>query len=174
VSAPNPFLVTRTLQAAVRHALDALPAADLRALGWDRERLAPLLRSPTGEAEPHALAPQPGAESSLSFTVGTTDTAWAVGHPDAGMSVLASPQIALWFELATNPLMPAPETGVRHVGVGILVHHTGRADLGETVIVRARVEEVLGRTITFSCRADVDERVVALGTHQRVIHRADR
>ncbi len=85
------------------------------------------------------------------------------------MSVLGSPRIGLWFELATSELMPDPEGGVRHVGVGILVHHLGRAVEGETVTVDVQVDQVDGRSCVFACSARVGGRLVALGTHHRVL-----
>lgn len=171
VGKPSSFLVTRTLSGAVRHAMEQFSSDELRGSGWDERLLAPFLEPPAQNGPVHPAAPPVGAESAMAFTVRVEGTAAAMGHPDGSMDVLGSPQIALWFELATNSLMPAAENGVRHVGVGILVHHTGRADLGEQVVVHTRVEEVLGRTVLFSFRAEVGDRVVALGTHQRVIHR---
>jgi predicted thioesterase len=67
--------------------------------------------------------------------------------------------------------MPSPDSGVQHVGVGILTHHLGRAVQGEEVAVQVRVDDVRGRSIVFACSAYVGDRLVALGTHHRVILR---
>lgn len=117
----------------------------------------------------HPRAPAPGAVASTERVVAIEDTAAAMGHPDASMTVLGSPQIALWFEVSTSDLMPDPDRDLSHVGVGILVHHVARAVVGETVKLTATVAAVAGRTVVFTCEARVGERLVALGVHQRVI-----
>src|SRR5581483_11835693 len=60
---------------------------------------------------PHAAGPAIGAVSSALFPVTDADTAAAMGHPDPGVRVLATPRLGLWFEVATSPLMPEPATG---------------------------------------------------------------
>jgi predicted thioesterase len=97
------------------------------------------------------------------------DTATAMGHPDPSVAVLGSPRIALWFEVVASGLLPDPTPDLTHVGAGIVVHHLDRADVGEEVTVTAAVERVAGRRITFSCAAVTGSRLVALGTHQRVL-----
>jgi len=103
------------------------------------------------------------------FRVTDADTAAALGHPDPGVRVLASPRLGLWFEAATSPLMPEPGTGLRHVGVGLVVHHLGGAGVGEEVTVAARVLDVSGRAVIFSLTATAGERPVGRGVHHRRI-----
>jgi predicted thioesterase len=122
---------------------------------------------------PVPWTPEVGAVSSLSFLVAPEDTAAAQGHPDPEVLVLASPQLAAWFEIVASAAMPVPPPGVRHLGVGILVHHVGAAHPGEEVVVRTTVTAVEGRRVLVDCEATVGERLVAFGTHHRVL-RADR
>ena len=129
---------------------------------------------PAGAPEPSPVeaspwAPEVGAVSSLSFVVGVEDTAGARGHPDPEVKVLASPQLAAWFEITASAAMPVPPPGVRHLGVGILVHHLGAAVPGEEVVVRTTVTAVEGRRVLLDCEATVGQRLVAFGTHHRVL-----
>jgi predicted thioesterase len=131
---------------------------------------------PAGSSErahgPVPWTPEVGAVSSLSFLVGVEDTAAAQGHPDPEVKVLASPQLAAWFEIVATAAMPTPPPGVRHLGVGILVHHLGAAHPGEEVVVRTTVTAVEGRRVLLDCEATVGERLVAFGTHHRVLRPA--
>jgi predicted thioesterase len=128
---------------------------------------------PTGASErtprPVPWTPGVGAASSLSFLVAPEDTAAAQGHPDPEVKVLASPQLAAWFEITASAAMPTPPPGVRHLGVGILVHHLGAAHPGEEVVVRTIITAVEGRRVLIDCEATVGERLVAFGTHHRVL-----
>ncbi|GAC1373791.1 MAG: hypothetical protein NVSMB4_00720 [Acidimicrobiales bacterium] len=117
---------------------------------------------------PHPAMPEPGTSISRELTVGVDDTAAAMGHPDATVNVLGTPRIALWFELvASELLIDRPQD--MHVGVGILVHHLEGAYIGEVVSVTARVVEVDGRRITIDCDAVAGQRLVATGTHSRLV-----
>jgi predicted thioesterase len=153
-------LIARTLWAAA--AAETLPSpADGAAAA-----LAGALRA---GSPPHPAAPPVGATTITVFPVTDADTAAAMGHPDPDVKVVGSPRLALWFELATSPLMPAPGTGVRHVGVGLVVHHLDRAEIGETLTVEARVLETAGRGVVFTLEATTGERCVARGVHHRRI-----
>ncbi len=121
----------------------------------------------------HPSAPVVGATSVTRFAVEEDDTAAAMGHPDPEMDVLGSPRLALWFELASSPVMPDPADGVRHVGVAILVHHLGMARVGDVVEVRVEVVAVDGRTVHLTCDAWQGGNLVASGNHQRVLLPAD-
>ncbi|MGH3444946.1 MAG: thioesterase family protein [Nocardioidaceae bacterium] len=120
---------------------------------------------------PHPMLPAVGSVYHEDRRVGPDDTAAAMGHPDPAVQVLGSPRLALWFEMACCGLLPEPgaATGLTHVGVGIVVQHLDRADLGETVRLEARTRSVSGRRAVFSCRASVGERLVATGVHHRVL-----
>jgi predicted thioesterase len=117
----------------------------------------------------HPALPAVGATVTRELVVAKEDTAAAMGHPDGSLDVLGSPRIALWFEIVASQLLPVPTAELTHVGVGILVHHLARAEVGESVTVEATVEAAAGRRVVFSCTATVGDRVVALGVHQRVV-----
>lgn len=123
----------------------------------------------SGGRLPDPTAPDVGATAVTRFEVGADDTAAAMGHPDPDMDVLGSPRLALWFELASSPVMPDRDQGVRHVGVGILVHHLGMAHVGDVVEVRVEVVAVDGRTVHLICDAWQGGVLVASGNHQRVV-----
>ena len=163
LTASQSSIVSETLRVAL---LDgALVADDSHAKRLDEA--AALLG--TAHRDPHPAMPAPGSTVTVDLEVTAEDTAAAMGHPDAGVAVLGSPRISLWFELVASRAMPDAATGTTSLGVGILVHHLGAADVGELVTVTATVESVSGRRITFSCAAHVGGRLVALGTHQRML-----
>jgi predicted thioesterase len=149
-------------EAIVRHTL----AEAARSL---EQRAAGVPARPSEPAAPESWTPEVGAVSSLSFVVGMEDTAGARGHPDPEVKVLASPQLAAWFEITASAAMLTPPPGVRHLGVGILVHHLAAAHPGEEVVVRTTVTAVEGRRVLIDCEATVGERLVAFGTHHRVL-----
>lgn len=134
-----------------------------------RHGVAPPQAAAGAARSPHPSAPSVGTVATTTFTVAADDTAAAMGHPDAGMDVLGSPRLALWFELGSSPVMPDPDWGVRHVGVAILVHHLGMARVGDTVDVRVEVVAVDGRTVHLVCDARCDGDLVGSGSHQRVL-----
>ena len=157
-------IVTETLRVSL-----AAAAGDV-----DEQRLVSLARAAAALAppvveDPHPAWPAVGASVVRDLEVGPEDTAAAMGHPDAAVQVLGSPRLALWFELVTCDLLPPPAAGLTHVGAGILVHHLGRADVGETVTVECTVASVSGRRAVFTCRAAVGDRLVGLGTHHRAL-----
>lgn len=153
-------IVARTLWASVAAERQAAPLDDaVDKLSAQVHRGAP----------PHPAAPSIGAAAVSVFPVTEADTAAAMGHPDPFVTVLGTPRIGLWFELATSPLMPAPGEGVRHVGVGLVIHHLAAAEVGEEVAVEARVMDVSGRAVLFSLEATAGGRCVARGVHHRRI-----
>lgn len=153
-------IVARTLWAAVAAEQQAAPIDD--AVGSLAAQL-------PGSKPPHVAAPAVGAAATTVFPVTGADTAAAMGHPDPSVTVLGTPRIGLWFELATSPLMPPPGGGARHVGVGLVVHHLAAAEIGEEVAVEARVIDVSGRAVTFTLEATAGQRCVARGVHHRRI-----
>lgn len=179
----NEGLVVSTLKAALvdaaGHATEAVAASLHRAaealIDFGSEH-APNAGTEAGvvRREPAPGLPAVGASLKETFVVASSDTASSMGHPDPLMSVLGSPRLALWFELVSTSLLPGPESGVTSVGVGILVHHLGRADLGEEVTVGARMVGVEGRRVLFDCKARCGDRLVGFGTHHRVLLRPER
>lgn len=157
-------IVTETLRVAL-----AAAAGDV-----DGDHLASLARAaaalaPAETAAPHSAWPALGTSVVRDRVVGPEDTAAAMGHPDEAVQVLGSPRISLWFELVACELLPEPRPELTHVGAGILVHHLGRADLGETVTLEATTASVGGRRAVFTCRASVGDRLVGLGVHHRAL-----
>lgn len=161
-------LMGRTLAGALAQQARYCPSSEREVP--ETVRLAADLFGPAGDAaaDTHPLAPPLGLTKTTSFVVRQDNLASSMGHPDQDMAVLGSPDLSLWFEMATNPFMP-PASAARHVGVGILTHHLGAAYLDETVAIRSEVASVTGRTVIFWGEARVDARTVAIGTHQRVI-----
>ncbi|HLI36457.1 MAG TPA: hypothetical protein VKV80_03855 [Streptosporangiaceae bacterium] len=160
-------LVAETLRASLAAA--AASTAD-QGLAQAFSGAASLLSRHTADGRsPHPALPAAGATVTRTLPVTKEDTATAMGHPDPAVAVLGSPRIALWFEVVASALLPEPAPDLTHVGAGILVHHVGRADVGEEVTVRATAEATSGRRVTFSCAATAGSRLIALGTHQRVL-----
>ncbi len=157
-------MVTETLRVSLAAAASDVDESVLTSLAAAAAALAPAETRP-----PHDAWPALGASVQRPLTVTADDTAAAMGHPDADVSVLGSPRLALWFELVTCDLLPAPSADLSHVGVGILVHHLGRADVGETVSVEASCASVSGRRAVFTCRASVGDRLVGIGAHHRAL-----
>lgn len=153
VAAPHGVAATNAL--AVAHAQRHGVAAD-----------AHTTRTPRA---PHPSAPAVGTRATTTYVVADDDTATAVGHPDPTMLVLSSPTLALWFELASSRLLPAPGGDLRHVGVGIVVHHLDGAVVGDEVVVAAEVAGVDGRSVRFVCDAYEGTRLLASGVHQRLL-----
>ena len=162
----DPGLPLRTVARALADLEARLPADDPRRPGL-RAALAAL--PPGRPVAAHPAAPAVGAALERVYTVTPADTAAAVGHPDPRMTVLASPRVALWFEQVSGQLAAPSESPMHHVGVGVVVHHLAAAAVGETVTVSARVVAVDGRALVFDCAARAGDRLLAYGTHQRMI-----
>jgi predicted thioesterase len=159
-------VVAETLRVSLAAAADEASSEVAEALSVAARALEAL----SGDArEPHPAMPAVGSSVVSDLVVGTDDTAAAMGHPDPGVNVLGSPRISLWFEIVASGCLPQPTPELTHVGVGILVHHLGQAAIGDRVTVSATVESVSGRRVVFTCSATVRGRLVALGTHHRVL-----
>jgi predicted thioesterase len=147
-------LVTETLRVALHAAAEEVDGS---------------MDAPGSDAPPHGALPEVGARVTRDLVVTADDTAAAMGHPDDSVQVLGSPRLGLWFELVSCELLPEPSDDLSHVGVGILVHHLGRADIGETVTVDSTCASAAGRRVVFTCRATVGDRLVGLGVHHRAL-----
>ena len=164
LGASQSAIVTETLRVALAAAAGDLAGDRLHALARAAAALAPDDVRP-----PHPAWPAVGTAVEERREVTEDDTAAAMGHPDAAMRVLGSPRLALWFELVSCALLPPPGEGPGHVGAGILVHHLGSAEVGESVTLEATAASVSGRRGVLTCRASVGERLVAIGVHHRVL-----
>ena len=93
-----------------------------------------------------------------------------MGHPDdrrRRCSARPGLHCGSSWSAATSPAAVSDE--LSHVGVGILVHHLGRADVGESVTVEAPASAA-GRRVVFTCRASVGERIgIRAGVHHRAL-----
>jgi predicted thioesterase len=157
-------IVTETLRVALAAAAGDVDGGHLASLARAAAALAP-----ADTAAPHPAWPALGTSVVQDRVVGPEDTAAAMGHPDGAVQVLGSPRISLWFELVACELLPVPRPELTHVGAGILVHHLGRAAVGETVTLEATTASVGGRRAVFTCRASVGDRLVGIGVHQRAL-----
>lgn len=174
LSASQADMVAETLRIALMQAAQeagAGQAAPLLAGAADRLTVLRAAAGGGGAAirPPHPALPGVSASARRELVVGAEDTAASMGHPDPSVNALGSPRIALWFEIVASELLPRPAADLTHVGVGILVHHLARAEVGERVSVEARVAMTAGRRVAFWCAAAVGDRMVALGVHQRVL-----
>ncbi|MHB1710305.1 MAG: thioesterase family protein [Acidimicrobiales bacterium] len=167
MSQPQTGLVAETLRLALLDA--ARRSGDDRFTSAFGQAAAALAGAVGDRPAAHPALPVTGSSMLREFVVADPDTAAAMGHPDPEVRVLASPRLALWFEIVASTLVAEPSPEITHVGVGILVHHLNRADIGELVTVRVRVDEIDGRRVVFSGEAMVGSRLVALATHQRVV-----
>lgn len=86
------------------------------------------------------------------------------------VSVLATPEMIRLMEgaavSAVDPLLPE---GYSTVGIQIQVNHMAATPLGMRVRVRAELQEVDGRKLTFRVQAFDDVEQVGEGFHQRMI-----
>lgn len=164
LSSSQATIVTETLRVALAAAAGEVPAEHLRSLAEAAAAFAPPEPLP-----PHPALPAVGRSVDRDLVVDEQDTAGAMGHPDPAVRVLGSPRLALWFEVVSCGLLPDPTEGLSHVGAGILVHHLGGAGVGETVTVECTCASVSGRRVVLTCTARVDDRLVGLGVHHRVV-----
>jgi len=160
-------VVAEALGASLRHT--ATSAREGRLAGALSDAAAALSAHVTDQKLADPALPPVGSSVTHTLRVTEQDTAAAMGHPDQTVAVLGSPRLSLWFEVVASRLLPAPTPELTHVGVGILVHHLAPATVGEDVAVRATVDAAVGRRVTFTCVAAVGSRLVAIGTHQRVL-----
>lgn len=104
-------------------------------------------RQTADEAYAHLV----GHVASLTRTVGSDDTAIALGSGD--VPVLATPRLLAWLEAATVAAIPDLPAGRTSVGTRIELEHLGASAIGAVVTSTARVVAVAGRTVTFDVEA---------------------
>jgi predicted thioesterase len=110
----------------------------------------------------------------LTFTVGTSDTARALGSGD--LDVLGTPQLLAWCEAATcaaaEPLLPPGRTSV---GTRVQLEHSAASAVGSVVDVTADLVHSDGRLLRFAVAASADDgRLLATGEITRVVVDAER
>lgn len=114
------------------------------------------------------------ARASLTFTVGTGDTARALGSGD--VDVLATPRLVAWCEAATvaalGDLLPEGSTSV---GTRVSIDHLAPTPVGRTVEVSAVLTGEQGRGRSFEIGArDSAGTAIAAGRVDRVVVDRDR
>ncbi len=101
-------------------------------------------------------------------TVTTDKTALALGSGD--MEVLATPAlVALLENAAMEAVIEELDDDQTTVGAHIDVSHTRPTPVGGTVHATAVLDEVDGRKLTFSVRAEDNDGPIGEGTHIRYI-----
>jgi predicted thioesterase len=110
----------------------------------------------------------PGLAGSASLIVGPEHTAPRIGS--GRIAVLATPVMINLIEAAAlaamETLLPA---GYQSLGIRLDVRHFAATPVGLTVIARAQVAKVEGRTITFSVEARDEREPIGEGAHERVV-----
>ena len=110
---------------------------------------------------------------SLTFVVGSTDTAAAVGSGD--LDVLSTPTLLAWMEATTlaaaGPLPPSSTS----LGTGASLEHVAACRVGSQVSVSARITGRDGRRTTFAVEAhDARGRLLGSATITRVTVEVER
>jgi len=109
-----------------------------------------------------------GVTGSVNQVVTDSDTAIALGSGD--VAVLATPRVIAWLEAAAVEALQAHiEDGQTSVGVLISIEHRAASPVGADISCSAAVSGVDGRTVEFELQATDGGRIVANGTHRRVI-----
>lgn len=113
--------------------------------------------------------------ATLTFVVGDTDTAAAVGS--GSLPVLGTPRLLAWLEAATcaclDPVLPEGSTSV---GTRVQVEHLAASPVGAQVQVSASSAYKDGRLhrFTVSARDAASGKVLAAGEITRVVVDAER
>ncbi len=94
------------------------------------------------------------------------DTAVRMGSGD--VPVLATPRLVAWMEAAAVASLDLP-AGTTSVGIHVSIDHSAPTLVGAAVRAVAEVRAVDGPRVEFDVRAFEGERLIAGGTHTRVI-----
>ena len=95
------------------------------------------------------------------------DTAVEMGSGD--VPVLATPRVIAWMEAAAVAALRVLPDHLTSVGIHISVDHSAPTLEGARVRTQAEVKALDGQRIEFDVRAFDGEKVIAGGTHTRVI-----
>lgn len=111
---------------------------------------------------------QPGLIGEREIQVEAAQTARHLGS--GNVAVLATPEMIRLMEgaavHAVDPLLPE---GYSTVGISVQVKHLAATPMGMRVRVRAELQEVDGRKLTFRVEAFDEVEKVGEGVHQRMI-----
>jgi fluoroacetyl-CoA thioesterase len=110
----------------------------------------------------------------LTFTVGTGDTARALGSGD--LDVLGTPRLLAWCEAATcTAAQPLLSPGRTTVGTRVQLDHSAASAVGSVVRVTADLVHEDGRLLRFRVAASGDDgRLLATGEITRVVVDVER
>lgn len=96
------------------------------------------------------------------------DTAIALGSGD--VAVLATPRVvALSEEAAVAALAGSLPEGATTVGTNITLDHLAATGVGFSVTATATVTSVEGKQVSFSVEVRENDKLVARGTHTRLV-----
>ena len=118
---------------------------------------------------------KPGLEFEFTYTVGEEKTGPRF-YPDIPEALVMPKVFATGFMVglieftcvkAINPHIDWPRE--QTVGIGIDVNHTAATPPGFRVRVKARLDKVEGRKLSFSVKAFDDVDQISEGTHQRFV-----
>lgn len=94
------------------------------------------------------MTPAPGLHAEIAVTVADADTASALGSGD--VPVLATPRLLAIAEAATvAAAAPALADGQTSVGTKVRLEHLRASSVGRSVVVRAELVAVDGRSLRF-------------------------
>jgi predicted thioesterase len=111
---------------------------------------------------------EPGLSGSVALTVGSADSAVAMGSGD--VPVLATPRVvALMEAAAVAAIEGALPDGFTSVGSRIEVDHLEPTAIGGEIVTDAVVTEVEGRMVRFDVVVAEGGSIVARGAHTRAV-----
>lgn len=108
-----------------------------------------------------------GSRGTHGATVSDLDTAIEMGSGD--VPVLATPRVIAWMEAAAVAALHDLPHESTSVGIHVSVDHSVPTLVGMQVLAQAEVRAVEGTRIEFDLQAFSGDRVIASGTHTRVI-----
>lgn len=111
---------------------------------------------------------QIGTSAAVRLVVTDADT--AIAHRSGDVAVLATPRlVALLEEAAVAAIANSVEETATSVGVHIAVAHLAATPVGAQVEAAATVSSVTGRRIDFDLEAKQGDKLLATGSHRRLI-----
>ncbi len=123
-------------------------------------------QQPTNGERPTQLAV--GMSASVAHTVGTEDTALALGSGD--VPVLATPRLIAWCEQATVAATEASITeGKTSVALQVQIDHVAPCAVEDRVTAEATLERIAGRKLVYTVSARDEHGLVGAGRVTRVI-----
>ena len=114
-----------------------------------------------------------GKAATASTVVSEKNTAKAVGS--GSLDVFSTPMmIALMEQAACECIAESLEPGQSSVGTQVEVAHTAASPIGATITATAIIDNIDGRSITFSVSASDGTNQIGNGKHTRVIINTER